>query len=382
MLRARASVGSIVLCALASLSLAAGCGGGTAAPPTTIGDDDAARSGPPEGWPQVLVVTAGEGPALFLGPESDSPGIGYISPGTRVRLDGPPQNGRVPVTIAGGLSARGWIPLGRVGAYTSQRGRIDGTPTYVGVGDLVGLLERTSGGFRVQIAPWLGRAENDRLGPWTAELPADWLTDQRPAAGDTELNPGTNKRLPAGREVPVFDRPNGRVIATIPASDPPQTVVVLRERGGWSGVRAGVGPYLVGYVQGELEDADAAPRATWAPEQAAEGGMPARIAEEEGPLHRVAAGTRVRFLDRVIGRLRGEGWARELSRVSDGRVDVYLAVDDATAIRGLVRERDLTAVAEPAATAPPGGAPPAATTPAEGPPPATAPAESEAPATP
>lgn len=334
---------------IASLSIV-GCGGRSSAPPPTIGGDDAARSGPPEGWPPVLVVGPGNGPALFLGPEDESPAIGYITTGTRVRVDGPPQNRRIPVTIAGGLSARGWIPLGRVGAYTSQRGRIEGTPTYVGVGDFVSIVERTERGFRVEIAPWLGRAEDDRLGPWSAELPADWITAERPSGADSGLNPGANKRLPSGREVPVFDRPNGRVIGTIPSSDPAHTIVALRERDGWSGVRVGVGPYLVGYVQGEFEAAESAPAPTWQPPRAAEGEMPLRIAEEQGPLHRLAAGTRVKFLDRVIGRLRGEGWARELSRVSDGRVDVYVAVDDVSAIRGLVRESELTPVPTEAIT--------------------------------
>ncbi len=328
---------------IASLCMA-GCGGRSSAPPTAIGSDDSARTGAPDGWPRVLVVGPGTGPALFLGPENESPAIGYISTGTRVRIDGPPQNRRVPVTVAGGLSARGWIPLGRVGAYTSQRGRIEGTPTYVGVGDFVSILDRTERGFRVEIAPWLGRTEEDRLGPWTAELPADWLTDERPSGADSGLNPGANKRLPLGREIPVYDRPNGSVIATIPPSDPPHTIVALREQNGWSGVRVGVGPFLVGYVQGEFEAAEAAPAAVWQAPRAADGEMPIRIAEEQGLLHRVSAGTRVKFLDRVIGRLRGQGWARELSRVSGGRVDVFIAIDDSTAIRGLVQEGELTQI--------------------------------------
>lgn len=340
MLRARAlSAGFIAL-------LLASCGGSARTASTaTIGTDDDARTGTPEGWPRVVVVTAGSGPALFLGPEDDSPPIGYLSPGTRVRVDGPVRNGRVPVTVAGGLSARGWIPLGRVGAYTTQRGRIEGTPTYVGLGDLVSILEQTESGFRVQIGPWLGRAENDRLGPWTAELPASWLGSERPEGGDSELNPGQNRRLPAGQEVPVYDRPRGRVIATLPPADPPHTVVVLRERDGWGGVRAGVGPFLVGYVETSgLTEAEAPPSATYEPPTAAEDGVPARIASEDGRLHRVARGARVRFLDRTIARLRNEGWARELGRIDDERIDVYVAVDDATALRGIVRERDLTPV--------------------------------------
>jgi hypothetical protein len=240
------------------------------------------------------------------------------------------------------------MPLGRVGAYVTRRGRIDGTPTYVGVGDLVSIVGREQdGSFRIEVSPWLGRADNDRLGPWSGILPADWLSDVRPERSGTGLNPGENRRLPAGQEVPVYDRPNGRVIARIPAADPPYTVVVLRTRNDWHGIRAGVGPYLVGYVRGDLEPADGPPTATWAPPAAREDGIPHRIADDEGTLRRVRAGTRVFFLDRVIARLRDDGWARELSRTADGRVDVYVAADDASAVRGLVRPSDLVDESEP-----------------------------------
>ena len=352
MRRVRAlSVGLFVL-------LLASCGGSSRSPATMrIGSDEDARTGTPEGWPRVLVVTPGSGPALFLGPEDDSPPIGYLSPGVRVRVDGPVRNGRIPVTVAGGLSARGWMPLGRVGAYTTQRGRIEGSPTYVGVGDLVSILEKTEGGFRVQVGPWLGRAENDRLGPWTVELPADWLGSERPEGGDTGLNPGQNRRLPAGQEVAVYDRPGGRVIATLPPADPPHTVVVLRERDGWGGVRAGVGPFLVGYIQTEgLTEADSPPRVLYEPPAPGDDGMPARIAAEQGRLFRVAEGARVRFLDRTIARLRGQGWARELDRIDDQNLDVYVAVDEGAALRGIVRERDLTPVSSGRESAPGAGA--------------------------
>jgi hypothetical protein len=361
--------------------LVASCGG-SQQPPPTIGDDAAARTGAPEGWPSVLIVSAGSGPALFLGPENDSPAIGYVSGGVRVRLDGPPRNGRVPVTVSGGLSARGWMPLTRVGAYTTRRGRIEGTPTYVGVGDLVSFVDRGGdGSFQVQIAPWLGRAENDRLGPWQGTLPADWLSDSRPEGADTGLNPGENRALPAGQEVQVFDRPGGRVIATLPATTPPLTVVVLRSRDGWNGIRAGVGPYLVGYIEGELQPADAPPRATWTPPARAAGEMPARIAEEEeGDLFRIRSGARIRFLDRVVARVRGEGWARRIGTVEPNQVDVYVAVDEGSAIRGLVRDRDLTPAESAAGSSATedeedaaGAAPDAAQTPAPAPAPAAAP---------
>lgn len=323
----------------------ASCGGTQPAP--TLGDDSQGRTGAPEGWPRILVVTPGSGPALYLGPDDDSPAIGYVTEGVRVRLDGPPANGRVPVTVSGGLSARGWMPLGRVGAYVTQRGRVDGTPTYLGVGDLVSLLARNDdGSFRVQIAPWLGRGENDRLGPFEGTIPGDWISDAPAEGPDTGLNPGENRLLPAGREVPVYDRANGSVIATIPAADAPHTVVVLRERGGWNGVRVGVGPFLVGYVQGELPAAEGPPRATWV-RPTSNGGVPLRIREEQGTLYRVRSGTRIRFLDRVIARTRGDGWARELGRVGEGQLDAYVAVDDSAAIRGLVRARDLEPAEEP-----------------------------------
>lgn len=351
MLRARAgwSLASLLALILAS------CGGTQPAP--TLGDDSQARTGAPEGWPRILVVTPGTGPALYLGPDDDSPAIGYVSTGVRVRLDGPPQNGRVPVTVSGGLSARGWMPLSRVGAYVVQRGRVEGTPTYLGVGDLVSILGRNDdGSFRVQIAPWLGRSEVDRLGPFEGTVPAAWLGDTPAEGPDTGLNPGQNKLLPQGREVPVYDRPNGRVIATIPAADTPHTIVVLRERSGWNGIRAGVGPFLVGYVQGELQPADAPPQASWQPRARGEGAPPARIQEEQGPLFRVRSGARIRFLDRVIARTRGDGWARELGRVGEGQVDAYVAVDDSCAIRGLVRARDLQPAEEAStAEAPAGG---------------------------
>jgi hypothetical protein len=340
MIRARALAAFASLLLLASL---ASCGG--TQPAATLGDDDDARTGPPEGWPRILVVTPGAGPALYLGSDDDSPAIGYVSGGVRVRLDGPPRNGRVPVTVSGGLSARGWMPLSRVGMYVTRRGRVDGTPTYVGVGDLVSLVGRNDdGSWRVSIAPWLGRGENDRLGPFEGTLDADQLSESPAEGPDTGLNPGENHLLPAGREVPVYDRANGRVIATIPAADTAHTVVVLRTRRGWNGIRAGVGPYLIGYVQGELEAAEGPPTITYEPRARVEGQPPQRIQEEQGTLYTVRSGARIRFLDRVIARTRGDGYARELGRVGEGQVDAYVAVDDSCAIRGLVRSRDLQRV--------------------------------------
>ena len=341
--------------------LIASCGGGAASSAgPTLGDETTARTGPPEGWPRVLRALPGEGPALFLGPESDSPALGYVSGGTRVRIDGGPVNGRVPVTVAGGMTVRAWMPLSRLALYATRRGRIPETPTYLAVGDPVSIVSREPDrSWRVQIGPWLGRGESDRLGPRPATLSADWLSETPPEGRDTGLNPGENRLVPGGREIPVYDRARGQVIATLPAIDPPHTVVVLRARSGWSGVRVGVGPYLVGYVQGELgEAAEAPPAPVWTPDHAAEGEAPISIQNEEGPLRRIRAGARVRFVDRVIARLRTDAWARELGTAPGGRLDVYIAADDGCAIRGAVRPRDvLEADGGDGAEAAGGGAP-------------------------
>ena len=51
--------------------------------------------------PQVMVIGPGSGPALFLGAGSNAPAIGYLNPGTRVRLEGAPQGDRVEVRVRG-----------------------------------------------------------------------------------------------------------------------------------------------------------------------------------------------------------------------------------------------------------------------------------------
>jgi hypothetical protein len=333
---------------LACLTLL-GCGGGSSSTSTTTTTPPAAGH-PPVGWPSVLVVAPGTGPALYAASDEGAPPFGYLTEGVRVRIDGAAVNGRVPVTVGGQLVVHGWVPLTRLQAYVTQRGRIDGTPTYLGINDPVGLVSQSAdGSFRVEIRPRLGRGgAGDSLGPFVGTVPADWLADHPSGEGDTGLNPGEFRRLPAGTEVPVYDRPNGTVIARLPALDPPLTVVVIRSRDGWNGVRVGVGPFLVGFIQGELEasSADQLGAVPTAPATAVEEGeMPERIAVEEGALFRVAPGTRVRFYGEEVARLRGHGWAREMSRQGDD-VDVYVAVDDGVAVRGIVDNDTLERVAE------------------------------------
>lgn len=329
----------------------AGCGGGGTGASSGSAASSTPSGGPPAGWPAVLVVAPGQGPALYAAADDNAPPFGYLTEGVRVRVNGPPENGRLPVTVGGQLVVHGYVPLARLRAYVNQRGRIDGTPAFLGANDPVGIVSQSSdGSFRVEIRPRLGREGAADLGPFVGSVPGDWLVDHPEADGDTGLSPGEFRSLPAATEVPVYDRPGGAVIARLPALDPPLTVVVIRSRDGWNGVRVGVGPFLVGYIQGELaaSSADQLGTRPVAPSvEVAEGHMPERIAVEEGALFRVASGTWVRFYGEQVARLRADGWAREMSRTAGSEdVDVYVAVDEGCAVRGVVAGSALTRVTE------------------------------------
>lgn len=292
------------------------------------------------------MARAGDGPALYAGSDPDAPAFGYLSEGVRLRLDSRPTNGRVLVTVGGSIVVHAWVPLSRMMAYTNQRGRIDGTPIFLGANDPVGLVGVASdGSIQVELRARLGREGAPDIGPFNGTLALSWLVDRPAADFDDGLDAGTPMRLPAGA-VELFDRPNGSAIVTLPALDPPLTVVSLRERNGWHGVRVGVGPFLVGYVHADLEPSTVEAIGTRSTIEAPADpeGTPARIAmEEDGTLIRVESGTRIRFYGEEVGRLRAEGWGRELSR--DGEeVDAFIAVDDGVALRGIVPADAVSAV--------------------------------------
>jgi hypothetical protein len=292
----------------------------------------------------VLVTTGGRAPALFAGPDEAAPAFGHLGEGMRVRVEGPLQGQRVPVTVGGSMVVRAWAQVNRLAAATTRRGRVEGTPVFVGVADPVSLVGRDGDAFRVVVRPRLGRPEvDDTLVGYGATLASDWIAEGEVGAADAGLNPGEPMRLPAGQEVPLYDRPGGNVVARLPPLDPPLTVMVLRNRDGWNGVRVGVGPFLVGYVQGTLEPSTAEALGT-RPTRRETDGMPTRIANETGTLFRVAAGTHVMFYGEDVATLRRDGWARELSPRQGDQADVYVAVDDGVAIRGVVPVSSLTPV--------------------------------------
>lgn len=328
--------------------------------------------------PGNMVVAPGDGPALYLTESPDAPAVGYISGGVAVQLLGEPEGGRVPVVIEGPLRARGWIPESRLAMRIQQRGKVRGTPIYVGPGDVVGIAGRSQeqGLMNLRVQANLGREGVSALGPFQGEYPESRLTgvemDFTNLEGPTA---GPAFSLPQGVEVPVYDSPGGSVVATLPATNPPLVVTVLRDRAPWKGIRAGVGPYLVGYVQAELAPATAVPARGASPALAA-GQVPQRLADEDTyPLHRVARGTQVVFDGRVVAVLQAAGYARELNRYGEtGEADVFVAVSNDMAVRGMVDASLLGAAAPP-----PAGAPAPVTAPSVAP---VAPAPAPAPAAP
>ncbi|MFW6049716.1 MAG: hypothetical protein ACODAU_01000 [Myxococcota bacterium] len=316
-------------------------GAGTPAPAGTSGTATDATAAPvPSGWPDRLVTAPGTGPALFLGPAQDAPAVGYVSPGVVFRLEGAPQDGRAPVVIEGPLEVHAWLATERTAGRVKERGRVGQAPGYVGPNDVVRVVEAAGSGLlRLELRVPLRDGES--LPAMAAVYPAARIGAERvdPDAAQGP-SPGTPVTLPAGESVPVYDQPDGRVVATLPALDPPLTVVKLVERDGWSGVRAGTGPYLVGFVQASLTPASEPPERRRDPlaHPSSSDEVPIRLqAEPDRPLHRVAAGTRITFNGEVIGVVKKPALAREMARHdATGEVDVFVAADDGVAVRGMV----------------------------------------------
>jgi hypothetical protein len=283
----------------------------------------------------------GSGPALYLGPEPEAPAIGYVSPGVPLRIKSAPTSGRIRVLIAGGLMVRGWLPLERLAGRVQKRGRVPNTPAYLGPNDVVGIAEEADRRelMRLRVTPRLrqGITTEPFEGIFPAARIGDDAVDPKNVEGPT---PGTRMELPADTAVPLYDKPGGEVVVTLPALDPPLVVSVLRERGQWKGVRAGIGPYVVGFVNAPLTATERVPAdadpvlGSISPVD----GQPDRIeAESSRPLHRLPKGTKIKFTDTTIAQLAEEGWAREMNRFEDtGEADVFVAVDNRAAVRGLV----------------------------------------------
>lgn len=331
----------MVLGALAALS---GCNrGGGQAPPSGAASSDgvagAVAGSLPGAVPPVLLAGPGTGPALYLGAASSDPAVGYLSPDTSFEVAGALGAERVAVRINGPMTVEGlYFTSSRLAARVLRGGRVRGTPVSVGVGNVVRVLGPADEERRTRIAVTPVVADprlREGLGTWEGTFPVVGLGADTSGASES-LPEGATRRLPA-TEVGLYDAPGGALVYTLPALNPGLTVELVRDEGPWHAVRVGSGPFLVGFVQTNLIPA----AATMVPASGAGrsgAALPQRISDEAAlPLFRVPAGTEVVFEGRVIARLNQPGWARELRRYAAySQSDVFVAVDDSVAVRGLV----------------------------------------------
>src|SRR5687768_13462678 len=83
--------------------------------------------------PQVLSGPT-EAPALYLGTSATAPVVGFLGQDVLLDVLGPPVTGRVPVRVHGALSVQAYVPASLLQLRTQRRGRLRGTPVYLGPG--------------------------------------------------------------------------------------------------------------------------------------------------------------------------------------------------------------------------------------------------------
>jgi hypothetical protein len=355
-------VGALAGCATSQES--SGPGGITVSPMATAPAPAAEPAAPApaaattdaSAFPAELVAGPGSGePALFLGAAPDAAAIGYVSEGVVLEIAGGPEGDRIPVRIRGGMRVRGYFPLARLSAVVTHRGRVGGTPLYVGPNDRVHVIGPGDEAGTMRIEGQVTLRPGGPEGPsFTGTFPVQGLGAHEVGVTPESDAPGTFQRLPAGQTFPVYDRPGGAVVYTIPALDPGLVVRVAAQRDGWNAVLVGLGPYIAGYAQATVTPAEAPPRAAHPAPPASSGGVPQRLTEEtQLPLYRLPAGIRIRFDGATIAALDREGYARELARYEQTHeVDVFVAVDDAVAVRGMISADDLAGAQRVAAATP------------------------------
>jgi hypothetical protein len=349
------------IAALALGAVAAGCP--SEPRPITVGNGATAEGGAPaserdvDRWPRTYVAGPGSGAALMHDGPAGIARIGYVSQGTPLRIAGFPEQGRVPIRIVdGAMKVKALFDAERFDLRVTRRGKIAGTQVYVTEGDFVTFVEpaEEEGLYRVRAGARFGREGID-LPEYEGVYPADRLGIE-PVIPDEPFEPGEPRALPAGMQVPLLESPDGATIVMLPALDPPMVVQLVQQRGEWKAIRVGTGPYLVGYTNADLQPSEALEVAPETRPRAAEGELPMRLRhDEERPLWRVRAGTWVRYGGDRVAQLEAEGWAREMGRSGESgspQVDVFVAVDDDVAIRGMVSP---DALYQPAGQAPAAG---------------------------
>jgi hypothetical protein len=333
-LRARAFASALRASALACGLMLAGAGCahmqefGSPAPTVTL--------------PRQVLSGATDAPALYLGTSATAPVVGFLGQDVLLDVLGPPVTGRVPVRVHSALSVQAYVPASLLQLRTQRRGRLRGTPVYLGPNDpvlVVGAGEK-SDRLRVRAAPRMGDLN---LPAFEGTYPAIGLAPRQPADDVAAPPEGEAYVVPINTALELRDKPNGKLEVVIPAQSEPVPARVLGEQqNGWFAVRVGDGPYLIGYTNAQLQRLEKPARAAPVPAQATPATeLPRRLAHETGELKRVSSGATVSFGGRVIAKLGKEGYARVLAVYPNGEADALVAVDDAVAVRGLLNTADL-----------------------------------------
>lgn len=342
----RASVRLMLTVVLLALWALAGCAG------TRRQDPQAARpsrrtSADDEQLPEQMLLAYTDKPVFFTGPEPDAGVVGFGSPDLLLTITGPAIQGRLPVRVEGPLEVSAFVPEELLILRVQRRGQVRGTPAYVAPDHALRVLgtAEDSARWRVLVIPvLLGEA----LDPMVGSYPKRGLAPQlAPAAAEPPAE-GEAALVPAGIPLRLYDQPDGQLVYRVKARSEPWPLRVLGVRGGMTAIRAGEGPFLVGYTEAPLLPAegvtpnvrDPRPRKPAVRKQA----IPARLLRETGPLKRVVRGAELRFDGQVIGRFREPGYARVLAKYPNGELDVFAAIDDSVALRGLLRANEVTAL--------------------------------------
>jgi hypothetical protein len=322
----------------------AGCAGTPrkgpqAGPSSRISTTDAQR-------PEQMLLAYTDKPVFFTGPAPDAGVVGFGAQDLLLTLTGPATQGRVPVRVDGPLEVSAFVPEELLILRVQRRGQVRGTPVYVAPDQALRVLgtAETPSRWRVLVTPVL---LGETLEPMMGSYPKRGLAPQLAAAAEPPAE-GETARVPAGVALRLYDQPEGQLVYQVKARSEPWPLRVLGVRAGMAAVRAGEGPFLVGYTDAPLLPAEGVTPSVRDPRPpkpaVRKQAIPARLLRETGPLKRVVRGAELRFDGKVIGRFRQPGYARVLAKYPNGELDVFAAVDDNVALRGLLRASEVTAL--------------------------------------
>jgi hypothetical protein len=344
----RSPLGLVGATLLAGGLLLASCGWRRSAEDAADVDPDAALA---EG---ALLLGASKAPVFFLTSEPNAPALGFGDQNAKLIVrDDPSENGRTPVRVLGRLHLEAYVPDGLLEQRAKQDLTLEGTAIVLRAGDRVGLLAPRSEAEERRVVTWVPIAKV-LLGPFGGTLPADMLTSKKPERRSA-LPRGIAYRLPAFLPLPIYDAPRGDLMSLVPPQPEDLQVAVLELQQNWFLVRVGRGPYLQGYTNAPLTLLGNQAKLHALPKERPSPGaqVPWRIAQSQGPLMRVAAGTQLRFQGRIVATFRNTGWARALSALDQSDVEVLAAVDEAITVRGVAPRAALTPLDESSFKLPP-----------------------------